>query len=157
LDGVLIYNNTFFWNPSVDAPPIKMSEAQFGGSRPNRILNNIIYSTVPSMIQSSYGIQFNRNLYWYSGESLPKWSYGGREHVGFTSYRVFGSDELFSEPKIDWLLRPLAGSPVIGGGLRVPDPGSQDAFGTALSTTAPEIGAVQFQSARACGRKGHRL
>ncbi|PYV70508.1 MAG: hypothetical protein DMG96_31015 [Acidobacteria bacterium] len=145
LDGVFIHNNTFFWNPPVEAPPVKMTETEFGGSRSNSVINNVIYSTVPSMIHSGAGIKFQHNLYWYPGDSLPKWSYGGREHVGLTSDRAAAKDELFIEPKLDWLLRPLAGSQAIGRGLRVPDPGSQDAFGAPLLPgKPPDIGAIHW-------------
>ena len=74
LDGVFIHNNTFFWNPPVEGPPVKMTETEFGGSRSNSVINNVIYSTVPSMIHSGAGIKFQHNLYWYPGDSLPKWS-----------------------------------------------------------------------------------
>src|SRR5439155_7311187 len=54
-------------------------------------------------------------------------------------------DELFIEPKLDWLLRPLAGSQAIGRGLRVPDAGSQDAFGAPLLPgKPPDIGAIHW-------------
>ncbi len=53
LDGVFIHNNTFFWNPPVERPPVKMTETEFGGSRSNSVINNVIYSTVPSIIHQA--------------------------------------------------------------------------------------------------------
>ena len=150
LDGVLVHNNTFFWNPPVDAPPMQMGNAEFSGSRPNSVVNNLVCSGVPSMIRSSSAVKFQRNLYWYPGDAQPKWFYGGRELVGYAAYRAAASDEIFGDPKVDWLLTPVAGSPLATGGVRVPDAGLRDAFGSALPEgQAPPIGAIQFRPAGA--------
>ncbi len=37
LDGVRIENNTFYWNPPIDAPVIQVDHADFTGTRPNII------------------------------------------------------------------------------------------------------------------------
>ena len=69
LDGVRIHNNTFYWNPPIDAPAVQMDHADFTGTRPNVFQSNLIHSTVPSMIHSNDGLRFDRNLYWYAGSS----------------------------------------------------------------------------------------
>ena len=110
LDGVLIHDNTVIWNPPIDAPAVQMDRADFTGSRPNLFANNVIYSTVPSMIHSSRSLKFERNVYWYGGARLPKWSYGDREYVGFEQYRAaVGPDaaESFARPRLDALFGPL--------------------------------------------------
>jgi len=144
LDGVLIYNNTLFWNPSVDAPPIKMTEGTtFSGSGPDIFFNNIIISNVPSMAESESGMSYRRNLYWYPGDALPKWSIAGHEHLGFAAYHETAADELFGDPKLDWLLRPVPGSPAIGHGLSIPGFAAGAVNSMQTLGKASDIGAVE--------------
>lgn len=107
LDGVLVHNNTFYWNPPIDAPAVRMDQAEFTGSRPNRFSNNVVHSRVPSMIHSSTRLRFEGNVYWYAGSDSPRWSYGGAE----LSSAVGGE---FVDPRLDALLRPVPGSPLVG-------------------------------------------
>ena len=74
LDGVFIHNNTFFWNPPVEGPPVKMTETEFGGSRSNSVINNVIYSTVPSMIHSGAGRQPLLVPGGFSSEVVLRWA-----------------------------------------------------------------------------------
>ncbi len=147
LDGVLIYNNTFFWNPPIDTPAFNLTETQYVGSRPNRVFNNLVYSTVPSMSASVGQLKFQNNLYWYSGSSAPRWSHDGREHVGLAGYRGIAPDERSQDPMLDFLLRPRKGSPLIGAGVQVENRGAHDAFGEALPGNDPDIGALRFRPA----------
>lgn len=149
LDGVLVHNNSFIWNQPGDTPLVNIAGAEFGGSRPNRIVNNLFYSTVPSMISAGTKVAFQRNLYSHPGDARPKWLYGGRELAGHGAYHAAVPDDLFGDPGIDWLLSPLPGSPLAEAGLRLPDTGQRDAFGSALPPNeAPAIGAVQLRPAR---------
>jgi len=110
MDGLLIHDNLFIWNPPVDAPAVQMDHADFTGSRPNRFTGNVIYSTVPSMIQSSRALEFRRNTYWYGGERPPKWSYGGSEYAGFEAYSAAvgpEAGESFTRPRLEALYGPL--------------------------------------------------
>jgi sugar phosphate isomerase/epimerase len=119
LDGVRVEDNTFFWNPPIDVPVVQMDHADFAGSRPNVFERNLIRSAVPSMIHSGDGLRFDRNLYWYAGAREPKWSYGGREHVGFAAYRRDSGQDaagLFADPKLTATMRLRDGSPAIEGG-----------------------------------------
>ena len=50
LNGVQIYNNTFYWNPASPAPLLNTTGATFSGSNANFFKNNIVYSTTPAMI-----------------------------------------------------------------------------------------------------------
>jgi hypothetical protein len=107
LDGVLVHNNTFFWNPPIDVPAVQMDQAEFIGGRQNRFFNNVIHSTVPTMINSTTRLRFDGNVYWYAGSDTPKWRYGGDQRS-----TAVGGD--FVDPRLDALLRPLAGSPLAG-------------------------------------------
>ena len=148
LDGVLVYNNTIFWNPPIDAPAVHVSETEFRGTRPNRFFNNVICSTVPSMAVSGGKIHFERNLYWHSGSAAPNWSYAGRDYAGFHAYRDALPDERSADPRFDWRLSPLAGSPLITAGLPFGNGGTRDAFGAPNTAgVAPQIGAIQVQPA----------
>ena len=141
LDGVRVESNTFYWNPPIDVPVVQMDHADFTGSRPNVFERNVIHSAVPSMVHSSDGLRFERNLYWYGGTREPKWSYGGREHVGFSAYRRDSGQDaaaLFAEPKLTSTLRLRRDSPAIGAGTRLgadigalePEPGGAAATAT---------------------------
>jgi sugar phosphate isomerase/epimerase len=122
LDGVRVHNNTFYWNPPIDVPVVQMDHADFTGARPNVFEGNLIHSTVPSMVHSGDGLRFDRNLYWYAGPREPKWSYGGREHVGFSAYRRESGQDgagLFADPKLTATMRLRSDSPAIGTGTRL--------------------------------------
>jgi hypothetical protein len=108
LDGVLVHNNTFHWTPAIDAPVIQAIDATFTGSRANRVFDNVIVSAVPSMSAVGRGLQLERNLYWYAGSDTPKWNFDGKDVTSPP-----GGD--FADPRLDPLLRPLAGSPLAGG------------------------------------------
>ncbi len=127
VDGVLIHNNTFYWNPPIDAPAVQITRTDFSGARPNRFFNNMIHSTVPKMVNSPERIEFDRNVYWYAGKGKPEWR-GGK----------------FVNPLLDALMRPLARSPLIDGGLRV-DAGATDATGAPVQGAGPDIGAIEFR------------
>jgi hypothetical protein len=125
LDGVRIHNNTFYWNPPIDVPVVQMDHADFTGGRPNVFEGNLVYSAVPSMIHTSDGLHFDNNLYWYAGLGEPVWSYGGREHVGFSTYRRDSGQDtagLFADPKLTVTMRLRSDSPAIDGG---PPPGAE--------------------------------
>jgi hypothetical protein len=147
LDGVLIHNNTIYWNPPLDVPAVQMDQARFTGSRPNLFANNLIYSSVPRLIHSSGDLKLARNVYWYTGRGQPVWSYGGRAYRGFEDYAGAphaDAREIFANPLLDAVLRPRSGSPLVGAGLRLPDMGSQDAFGVPLvHGDGVDIGAMQ--------------
>jgi hypothetical protein len=122
LDGVRIQNNTFYWNPPIDAPAVQMDHADFTGTRPNVFQNNLIHSMVPSMIHSNEALRFDHNLYWYPGSRGAVWSHGGREHVGFAAYRRDSGQDaagLFADPRLTATMRRRSGSPAIDAGASV--------------------------------------
>lgn len=148
LDGVLIHNNTFVWNPPIDAPAVQMDQAEFTGSRPNLFANNVVWSAVPSMTHSNRRLEFQRNLYWYQGTQTPKWIYGGTEY-DFRPYAAVAAD-LFGPPRLDAVLKPAAGSRLIDAALALPEMGQRDAFGTPVPQGAGyDIGAIEFTGAKA--------
>ncbi|HWR53114.1 MAG TPA: right-handed parallel beta-helix repeat-containing protein [Bryobacteraceae bacterium] len=150
LDGVLIHNNTFIWTPPIDAPVLQMDQAEFSGKRPNLFANNVIASTVPSMIHSNRSLGFQGNVYWYAGNAAPAWAYGGTKFSGLEVYaKAAGGNEVFAPPRLDELLRPAAGSPLIDAAVPVPGPAAaSDAYGTKAPQGArPDIGALEhFES-----------
>jgi len=149
LDGVRIHNNTFYWNPPIDAPVLQMDHADFTGSRANVFHSNLIHSAVPSMVHSSDALRFDHNLYWHVGSREPEWSYGGREHVGFPAYRRDSRQDaagLFADPKLTASMRPRSDSPAIDAGASVGGREARDAFGAPSPRgRAPEIGAVEYE------------
>ena len=104
LDGLSVDHNTFIWNPPVDAPAIHMDDTAFTGSRPNVVSHNLIYSAVPSLVQSGASLKFDRNLYWSLGKESPKWIYAGREYAGVERWHEISPGDLFDDPGLDWLL-----------------------------------------------------
>ena len=61
LDGVRIENNTFYWNPSIDAPVIQMDHADFTGTRPNIIEANTIWTGVSSAVHVNDALRTGTN------------------------------------------------------------------------------------------------
>ena len=157
LDGVRIHHNTFYWNPPIDAPALLMDHADFAGERPNVFQDNLIYSTVPRMVRSNDGLRLDHNLYWYTGQRAPRWSYGGRDYEGFSAYRHGGGQDaagLLADPRLTATLRLGPGSPAIDAGASLPDTGegAHDAYATPVPHGgAPDIGAVEQAPSAATG------
>jgi hypothetical protein len=147
LDGVLIHNNTIIWNPPIDVPALNADGIAFTGTRPNLFVNNVIASSVPSLVHSSgTDMGFRHNLYWYGGRGAPVWSYGGQRYTGFDPYAAAAgraAGERFGRPAFGDLTSPGRGSPLLGAGLRLPQMGEHDAFGAPLpQDDALAIGAI---------------
>jgi hypothetical protein len=147
LDGVLVHNNTFVWDPPIDAPAVQVDDAEFIGGGANVFRNNTVISSVPDMVHSSPSLRFENNVYWYSGRGVPRWSFDGREYSGFRQYReavYTNSNERFADPGLDRLLRPGPGSPLIDAALPAADMGERDALGTHIPIGGGfDIGAVE--------------
>jgi len=152
LDGVRIHNNTFYWNPPIDAPAVQMDHADFKGARPNVFENNLVHSTVPRMIHSSAALRFDHNLYWYVGSGEPVWSHGGREHEGFAAYRRDSGQDgagLLADPRLTATMRLGSDSPAIDAGSPLDVAGARDAFGAPLPWgKGPDIGAIEHVPGR---------
>ena len=63
LDGVLVHDNTFYWNPPLDVSAFQINQVAFTGSRTNRIFNNVIHSAVPAQLQSHPQLQMDGNVF----------------------------------------------------------------------------------------------
>jgi hypothetical protein len=61
LDGVRIENNTFHWNPPLDAPAIQMDHADFAGANSNILAGNTIWTAVSHALHVSDAIHCERN------------------------------------------------------------------------------------------------
>jgi hypothetical protein len=132
ISGLEIYNNTFFWNPATPAPAFNTSFATYSGSVPNLFQNNIIYSTVPYLIETTSDFALDNNIYWTVG-AKPDWNFNGTDYTDLVSYQsASGQDamSLFSDPMMNTptyhaVGRPvtaftlLSGSPALGAGANV--------------------------------------
>jgi len=63
LDGVLIHDNTFYWNPPLDVPAFQIDDVAIAGARPNRIFNNTVHSAMPAPLPSNPQIQMDGNVF----------------------------------------------------------------------------------------------
>ena len=164
LNGVQIYNNTFYWNPATNAAALVAGEATFSGSDPLFFKNNIIYATVPGMIQTTSALALDNNIYWTTSPSPATWQVGSNTYANFSAYQA-GSHQDAHSNQVDPMLngptyhavgRPasaftlLQGSPAIGQGTDVCTAisgcsmGTQDFWGNALpSRSGYNIGAYQ--------------
>jgi hypothetical protein len=164
LDGVQVYNNTFYWNPATPGPAFNTVNANFSGTNSNFFKNNIIYSTVPYLIQTTSDFALDNNIYWTVG-AAPDWSLNGVDYTSFASYQsASGQDahSLFTDPMLNTpsyhsVDRPTAaftllpGSAAIGAGTDVCSGivgtcsmGDQDFWGNPLPTDSGyNIGAWQ--------------
>jgi hypothetical protein len=101
------------------------------------------------MIHSNDSVLFDHNLYWYTGDRGPRWSYGGRDYEGFATYRHGSGQDaagLLADPELTATMRLGPGSPAIDAGTSLTDAevGAHDAFATPVPRGgAPDIGAVE--------------
>ncbi|MGO8759212.1 MAG: right-handed parallel beta-helix repeat-containing protein [Terracidiphilus sp.] len=164
LNGMEIYNNTFYWNPAANAPLLNTTSATFTGTNPNFFENNIVYSTVAGMVKTSSALTLNNNIYWSTGSATPTWIYNGTTYSGFAAYQTgsgqdassYYTDPLLNNPtyhstgKSTTAFTQQTGSPAHGKGTDVCtgisgcSMGTQDFFGNTVSSSGSiDIGAEQ--------------
>ena len=160
IDGMKIHNNTVFWNPPTDAPALRIG-AEFKGSRPNLVANNLFVSSVPTLISTKQPVRLDNNLYWYSGTARPVWDYAGKLFTSLDEYRKSTGQDgraVFANPLlvIPESSRPAplrhpvlslgAGSPARDGGIDIGEMGGRDILGRpAPGGPAVDIGAFESQ------------
>jgi hypothetical protein len=76
LDGIQIYNNTSSWNPAADAGWIRGRSVFKTGTLPTFVMNNIVYSRTPTMLDLDGWMPMDRNLYWLATGGTPVWKFG---------------------------------------------------------------------------------
>jgi hypothetical protein len=164
LGGMQIYNNTFYWNPASNAPAFSANDATYSGSAPRFFKNNIIYATVPDMIQTPSVFVLDNNIYWTTSSSPPTWQVGAATYFSFSAYQAranqdihsYYTDPMLNRPNYHAAGRPasafqlLPGSPEKGTGANVCSGisgcsmGMQDFWGHPLPAgTGYNIGAYQ--------------
>jgi hypothetical protein len=164
IDGLQIYNNTFYWNPVTPGMAINTTWATVTNNSPDLIENNIIYGAAPGMMASSAPFTLSNNIYWTTGSGSPDWQYNGTSYADFASYQSGSgqdagsmyTDPLLNNPTYDLTGMPTsaftlqANSPAIGAGTNVCNGqsgcsmGAQDFFGNALPNgSGYNIGAYQ--------------
>lgn len=164
LNGIQIYNNTFYWNPAAPAALLSTMGAMFTGVAPDFFKNNIIYSTVPNMIATGPPFTLDSNLY-FVVSGTPVWSWNGVNYTSLTAYQAASqqdghslvADPMLNSPTSDATGMPTtiftlqSGSPAIGTGADVCSGiadctmGTQDFFGNPLPANGARynIGAYQ--------------
>lgn len=164
LNGVQIYNNTLYWNPAVDAPAFNTKGTTYTGSLRNLFMNNIIYATVPGMVQTTSDFLLDDNIYWTKSPTPPTWTIGDKTYANFTAYQAashedphsFLKDPMLNTPAYHAAGRPssaftlLPGSPAARAGINVCvgitpcTMGTRDFFGNPLPMlSGDDIGADQ--------------
>jgi hypothetical protein len=163
LDGVEIYNNTFYWNPASNAAAFSANDAAYAGSRPRFFKNNIIYATVPDMIDATSSFALDNNIYWTTS-TPPNWKFDAKTYSGLGAYQSATKQDVHSHfidpqlknPSYHAVGRPagefhlLPGSPAIGSGANVCSgvsncsTGAEDFCGRRLSSRhVRDIGACE--------------
>jgi hypothetical protein len=163
LDGVQIYNNTIYWNPA-DKSAAFVSDATFSGSAPRFFKNNVVFATVPDLIQITSPFSLDDNIYWTPSGSGPNLHFADATYTSFTAYQSAIKQDMHSyyrDPMLDSVsyhavgspataFAPLPGSPAIGKGADVCarihgcSMGNQDFWGHPLRAGGPyNIGANQ--------------
>ncbi len=136
IDGLVVEDNTVYWNPPGVAPAV-INDALFQGESAI-FKNNRIYSTSPWMITTNQSLHFEANqyiLYAHDGLLNGKWKYGGRMFEGFADYqggsgqdsgstfhqvaatspdKVFWPETTSASPQLDEPFRELLSKPLIG-------------------------------------------
>jgi hypothetical protein len=136
LDGLVVEDNTFYWNPPGPAPAVINDALVQGESAVFK--NNRILSTSPWMITTNQSLHFEANqysLYSHDGVTNAKWKYGDRMFDSFANYQtasgedgggnfsqvtatspgdVFWSEPRSVSPQLDAMYRDLLSMPLIG-------------------------------------------
>ncbi|WP_194904298.1 ricin-type beta-trefoil lectin domain protein [Catenulispora rubra] len=148
-----IYSNTFYHSPGDGHPWL----AQGAHPAPSHavIKNNIVYSTLPEMVNATSTATLDNNLFYVSGGRTPTFTYDGTAYTGLAAYQAGSgqdSHSLAADPKLNlagndsvgmptlaYSLTP--GSPAFGAGTNACagitgcDMGSHDFYGNPVTTT----------------------
>jgi hypothetical protein len=114
------------------------------------VTNNVIYSTVANAaISTSSTVHYRNNL--YGGATLPipaddTAAVKGDPRFAATLGQGTGTPQTGPRLDIAHALKVRSGSPAIGTGARIDDPGSRDFAGTPLYNGKPDIGAFEYTS-----------
>lgn len=150
LDGVQIYNNTGYWNPAADGGWIKGRNVTVTGSQPRFIMNNILYSTTPTMLDLDNFIGMDRNLYWLATPGTAIWRYGSVVASNMDEFRTRTGQDwngLFADPMLQSPTYSSTGRPTNAFRLNIPSPaiglgvawdmGGRDFFGNFVPGSGP--------------------
>ncbi|MFZ3341068.1 MAG: hypothetical protein WA213_09320 [Terriglobales bacterium] len=103
LDGVAIYNNTFYWNPATNAAAFNTSDAMFSGRAPRFFKNNIIYASVPDLIATTSAFNLDNNIYWTTSGSGPELQFDDATYTNFSAYQTGAKQDAhsyFMDPRL---------------------------------------------------------
>lgn len=96
LNGVQIYNNTLYWNPVVNTPAFNTKGATYTGSLRNMFMNNIIYATVPAMVQTTSDFMLDNNIYWTKSPTPATWRIGDKTYEDLVAYQAASHEDAHS-------------------------------------------------------------
>jgi len=167
LDGIQVYNNTLYSNPAASAAAFNTAGVIYAGSGPKIFMNNIVYSTVSGMVQTTADFSLDYNIYWTTSASGPSWQIGSTTYTSLPLYQAASSQDahsLFADPMLSTptyhspgrsstAFTLLPGSPARGAGANICaaipavsgcSVGARDFFGNPLpSGSGFDIGANQ--------------
>jgi hypothetical protein len=162
ITNTAIYNNTFYWNPASTAfyaiAGYDLYRGGTGWSGTNRFMNNIIYSTVPSMLSMwKAGLTMDYNLWWYTGTGNPSFKWVNTTYTSFAAFKTGTGQEahgIWANPMLNdptyhgngfptTSFTTQTGSPAINAGTNLGSMGTRDFFGNAIPVGAYDIGAYE--------------
>lgn len=168
LDGLRIYNNTFYWSPVERAPVLRQAGVITEGAEAI-FKNNLVYTTWDWIVDAGSGLQFDHNLYFAPASVGPgRFELHGVAYDGLAAWQTASGQDahsLWADPALvdpgetesRWRsadsFRLSAGSPAIDAGVAIDADGGCDHFGGGIGASAPDIGAHEFGAAEAsaCG------
>lgn len=146
LAGVQIYSNTIYWNPPLDTAAI-VNEADIDPGAARFFRDNLIVSTVSTLLRSNSDLDLSDNLYWTFRRASPSWVYGGMDLSSLASFQSSTGQERrshFMNPRLGPHFEPAALPEDCGPGV----PATEDLYGNAVATGTCAPGAVaRFQRA----------
>ena len=164
IDGIQVYNNTFYWNPVANEPVVVNKNVALNGTNPRFFRNNIVVSTVDKLIWSDNNLSFNNNLYWFTGTTNPYWGYNNgwwTSLSAFQSATAQDTQSVYGNPLLSNLGYHAVGSlttqynlqsnsPAINAATDVGNMGARDYFGNSTPKNgAYDLGAYESNFANA--------
>lgn len=140
LGGVQIYSNTIYWDPPLDTAAI-VNEADIDPGAARVFHDNLLVSTVSSLLRSNSDLDLSDNLYWTFGRTSPSWVYGGIDFSSLASFQSSAGQERhshFMNPRLGQYFEPKALPHDCNPGL----PATEDLFGNAAAEGICVPGAV---------------